>query len=285
MSDSEIREASKQHWGASADSWARGAEEEEKGVAAATSAWMLEAAALQEGERVLELACGAGRIGLQAASRVGPAGSVLCTDFSEAMVEAVSGRVARLEVGNVATRRLDAEHLDLGDEEDFDTVLCRFGYMLMADPVQAMRESARVLRPGGRLVLGVWGAAERNPWLAIILNAVMAHLEAPPPGPEDPGPFALGLQSRLQEVIGQAGFAEVEIAEIEAEERYDSLDAWWEQNIDGSGPLSAVLEALPAAGQSAIRSAASADAEAFLVGDGSLVFPAMVLGARATKPA
>lgn len=283
MGDSEIREASKEHWSASADSWARGAEEEETGVAAATSAWMLEAAALREGERVLELACGAGRVGLQAAGRVGAAGSVLCTDFSEAMVGAVSGRVARLEVDNVATRQIDAEHLDLGAEDPFDAVLCRFGYMLMADPVQAMRESARVLHPDGRLVLGVWGAAERNPWLAIILNAVMAHLEAPPPGPEDPGPFALGGRSRLPEVISRAGFTEVEIAQIEGEERYDSLDAWWEKNLDGSGPLSAVLEALPAGDQNAIRSAASADAEAFLAGDGSLVFPAMVLGARATK--
>lgn len=285
MSDSEIREASKEHWGASADSWARGAEEEETGISAATSAWMLEAAALQEGERVLELACGAGRVGLQAASRVGPAGSVLCTDFSEAMVEAVSGRVARLGVANVTARQLDAEELDLGDEVPFDAVLCRFGYMLMADPLQAMRESARVLRPGGRLVLGVWGAAERNPWLAIILNAVMAHLQAPPPGREDPGPFALGERSRLAEVIGRAGFAEVEIAEIESEERYDSLEAWWEKNLDGSGPLSAVLEALPADDQSAIRSAASAEAEAFLAGEEALLFPAMVLGARATKSA
>jgi SAM-dependent methyltransferase len=283
MTEREYREASRQQWSGAAESWARAAEEEETGASADATAWMLEAAELQPGERVLELACGAGRVGLQAASRVGPEGAVLCSDFSEAMVEAVAGRVRRLGVPNVEARLLNAEQLELSAEERFDLVLCRFGYMLMADPEQALRESARVLRPGGRLVLAVWGRSERNPWLALILNAVMSHLDAPPPQPGMPGPFALGEPERLRMLLGQADLDGVEVEEIETKQTYDSAAAWWDQILEVSGPLAAMLKALPEEDREAIRDEALAAAAAFLGDDGSAAFPASVVGATARK--
>jgi SAM-dependent methyltransferase len=154
--------------------------------------------------------------------------------------------------------------------------------MLMVDPLQALSESGRVLRPGGRLVLAVWGAPEKNPWLSIILDAVMAHLDAPPPKLEDPGPFALGT-GRLSEMIERAGLIDIEIADIEAEQDYESLEAWWDHNLDGSGPLSAVLAALPDTDQAAIRAAALSSAREFVAADGHAVFPAAVVGAKAHK--
>jgi SAM-dependent methyltransferase len=216
VSESDFREASQQHWGDAAKSWARAAEEEETGAGASAAAWMLEAADLQPGERGLELACGAGRVGLQAAAKVDPGGTILCTDFSEAMVESVRKRVERLGIANVEAQVLDAEDLDLDDA--FDVVLCRFGYMLMADPLRALRESHRVLRPGGRLVLAVWGEAGANPWLSSILNAAMTQLGAPPPEPGTPGPFALGGAAGMESLLDRAGLTDVAVAEIEAEQ-------------------------------------------------------------------
>ncbi|HEX5525975.1 MAG TPA: methyltransferase domain-containing protein [Solirubrobacterales bacterium] len=279
MSEAEYREESRRTWSEAASSWARAAEEEETGASRDATAWMLEAADLQPGERVLELACGAGRVGLQAAARVGPDGTVLCTDFSEAMVEAVAERVRRLGVANVETQVLDAEHLEL-EEDPFDAVLCRFGYMLMADPVQALRESARVLRPGGRLVLAVWGPGEKNPWLGTILGAVMAHLNAPPPQPGQPGPFSLGDAARLRELVEQAGLGEVEIAKVETKQRYDSLASWWDEILEVSGPLATILKALPAEDRESIRSTVFAKAEEFDGAEGA-VFPAAVVCAKA----
>lgn len=278
MTDSESAEASRQ-WGDAAASWARAAEEEETGASADATTWMLEAAALRPGERVLELACGAGRVGLQAASQVGADGLVLCSDFSEAMVEAVEERVARLEMPNVRTRVLNAEELDLEGEEPFDVVLCRFGYMLMADPVKAMRESVRALRPEGRLVLAVWGEGERNPWLSLILEAVISHLNAPPPEPGTPGPFALGDPTRLREIVEAAGATVAEIAEIETRQTYDSPAAWWDQILAVSGPLATMLNALPESDRTAIREAVLNRARGFVADDGSAVFPAVVIGA------
>jgi SAM-dependent methyltransferase len=200
------------------------------------------------------------------------------------MVDAVAERVERLGVGNVGTRMLNAEDLDLEDEESFDAVLCRFGYMLMANPLQALRESGRTLRPDGRLVLAVWGPGESNPWLSIILNAVMDHLNAPPPQPGTPGPFSLGDLNRLKTLVEQADMVSAETAEIEAKQRYDSLDAWWDEILDVSGPLATMLNALPEEDRAKIRTAAFAEAEQF-GGEAEAVFPASIICTKALKPA
>ena len=285
MGESDFQEASQQGWNASAGSWARAAEEEEAGASADAAAWMLDAAHIQSGEQVLELACGAGRVGLQAASIVGPDGTVLCSDFSEAMVEAVRERIARAGMTNANARVLDAQRLTLNEGETFDLVLCRFGYMLMADPLQALKESGRVLSPDGRLVLAVWGPAESNPWISTIFNAVMAHLSAPPPEPGTPGPFSLADTGRLQEVMERAGLVEVDFTEIKTEQTYDSPEAWWEHLREVSGPLTALLAALPEADLTAIRAAAISGVQKFVAGDGNVVVPASVLGAKARKTA
>jgi SAM-dependent methyltransferase len=269
---------SRDEWGAAAQHWARAAEQDEVGASADAAIWMLEAADLQPGERVLEVAGGAGRVGLQAASEVGAEGSVLCSDFSEEMVKVARERFDRLGISNIETRALDAQNLDL-DAGAFDAALCRFGYMLMPDPLQALRESARVLRPDGRLVLAVWGEAGQNLWLSNLLNAVMSHLSAPPPEPGAPGPFALGDPAHLRDLLDGAGFADVEVKEIETEQVYESLDAWWEKLLRVGGPLKAVLAPLPDAELNTIRDAALASAQEFVTDDGSVVFPATVIGA------
>lgn len=285
MSDPATPEAGQDQWGGAAEHWARAAEKDEVGAAAEVATWMLRAADLQPGERVLEVAGGAGRIGLQAASAVGPEGSVLCSDFSEEMVKVARERFARLGVSNIETRILDAQNLELEDD-GFDAVLCRFGYMLMPDPLQALRESARVLRPGGRLILGVWGTAEQNLWLTTILVAVMDHLSAPPPEQGAPGPFSLGEPDRLRGLLDQAGLAEVEIEAIETRQVYDSPEGWWERILSVGGPLALILDPLPEADRNAIRDAALAKGrEVAEEHGGETVFPATAVGARARRPA
>jgi ubiquinone/menaquinone biosynthesis C-methylase UbiE len=243
---------------------------------------MLEAAELRPGERVLEVACGAGRVGLQAARAVGPDGSVVCSDFAEPMVAAVADLATRLGLANVEARIDDALELGLGDGR-FDAVLCRFGYMLMSDPALALAESRRVLVPGGRLVLAVWGQGEQNPWLMTIFEAFMSHLGAPPPEPGTPGPFALGDRDEVRRLLAEAGFAEPEVERLDAVQTYGSLEEWWEEIREVSGPLAAVLENLSESDQGAIRDSAISAAKRYLEPDGGLVFPAAVVGARARR--
>jgi SAM-dependent methyltransferase len=197
------------------------------------------------------------------------------------MVEAVAARAKALGLTNVSARVLDAQELDLPDGELFDRALCRFGFMLMSNPIQALRESGRVLAPDGQLTLAVWGSAEENPWLALILNAVVAHFNAPPPEPGTPGPFTLGDETRLRQLLEEAGFKEVSIARLDIEQTYDSLEAWWEEVIAAGGPLATALRALPAPDVEAIREAATGAAQSYVVERGAVAFPATVLGATA----
>jgi ubiquinone/menaquinone biosynthesis C-methylase UbiE len=124
---------------------------------------MVAALAPRPAETILELAGGAGVSGFAAAALLQGEGRLIMTDFAENMVEAQRRRGAELGFDNVEYRVMDAEHMDL-DDDSVDGVLCRWGYMLMADPVAALRETRRVLRDGGRLSFSVWGAPADNPF-------------------------------------------------------------------------------------------------------------------------
>lgn len=127
---------------------------------------MLERAALEPGNRVLDVACGTGLVTLPAAEAVGAAGSVLGTDISDEMVRSLQDAASARGLAQVSARRMDAERLDVPDAA-FDVALCALGLMYVPDPLQALREMRRVLGPGGRVALAVWGARDRCGWAEI----------------------------------------------------------------------------------------------------------------------
>ena len=145
----------------------------------------------QPGDTVLELAAGTGDTGFLAAERIGADGKLISTDFAPAMVEAARRGAEARDLGEAEFRVLDAERMDL-DDSSVDGVLCRFGYMLMADPAAALSETRRVLRDGGRLSFAVWGPPDRNLWAAIPGMTMVEQGHMPPPEPGAPGIFALG---------------------------------------------------------------------------------------------
>ncbi len=140
----------------------------------------------QPGQTVLEVAAGTGETGFAAAARLGDDGRLISTDFSAPMVEAARRRADELELSNVEFRVMDAEHMSLADDS-VDGVLCRWGYMLMADPAAALAETRRVLRPGGRLCLSVWGPADDNQWAVLSRTTLLAAGHAPAAGARRPG--------------------------------------------------------------------------------------------------
>jgi ubiquinone/menaquinone biosynthesis C-methylase UbiE len=127
---------------------------------------LLDAVSLRPGERVLDVACGTGLVTFDAASAVAPQGQVIGIDLAGNMIDAARRRCAEHKVSNLSFTRMDAEQLDLPDAS-FDVVLCALGLMYMPDPEQALREMRRVLRPGGRLALAVWGERSRCGWAAL----------------------------------------------------------------------------------------------------------------------
>jgi len=174
---------------------------------------MLDLALIQPGQRILDIAAGAGEPAVSAAARVGPSGYVLATDISDGIV-ALALQVARERgLKQVETRAMDGEQLDLPDAS-FDAVLCRLGLMYMPHPVTALREWRRALRPGGRVAVVVFSTPDRNSWGALPASIIRRRAHLPPPVPGQPGPFNLGAPGVLDGVFRQAGFADPEVRAV-----------------------------------------------------------------------
>jgi SAM-dependent methyltransferase len=159
--------------------WERAAEayaQHWHGQLAAMQGELLAMAAPARGEVVLDVACGAGLTSVAAARAVGTAGRVLGIDIAAAMVLVARHRVRELGLARVSFERMDAEQLALPDAS-FDLVLCALGLMYVPDPDAALREVHRVLRPGGRAVLAVWGERARCGW-APLFGIVDAEVQS-----------------------------------------------------------------------------------------------------------
>lgn len=168
---------------------------------AEVQALLLARAALAPGERVLDVACGTGLVTLAAARAVGPGGQVMGVDIAERMVDALRGCAAAAGLPQVVAARMDAEQLALPDGS-VDVVLCALGLMYLPDPVQALREVCRVLRPGGRAVFAVWGERARCGW-APLFGIVDAEVRSE----VCPLFFGLGQPGALAQLGRQVGLA------------------------------------------------------------------------------
>ena len=208
----------------------------------------------QPGDTVLELAAGNGDTGFLAAERIGSDGRLISTDFAPGMVEVARRAAEARRLGGIEFRVLDAERMDL-DDGSVDGVLCRFGYMLMADPAAALAETRRVLRDGGRLSFAVWGGPERNGWAAVPGMTLVEKGVLPPPEPGSPGIFAMGDTDRIVELVTGAGFGEPRIEEVAIEWNYADPDEHWAKTLALAAPISDAYSSLDQAEQDQVREA------------------------------
>src|SRR5918998_5406632 len=145
MSD-DVRTASRRRWARSAPGWRARAELQRRSTMP-VSIWMVESLAPQPGHTVLELGAGLGDTGFLAAELIQPGGTLICSDFVPEMLSAAQRRAQALGIANVRFKQIDAaDAIDL-EAASVDGVLCRWGYMLMADPEAALKETRRILRP------------------------------------------------------------------------------------------------------------------------------------------
>lgn len=269
-------------WSAVAPAWAEHASYVD-GRSADLTAAMLRRVAPRPGERVLELACGAGGLSLAAAPLVAPGGEVVASDVAPEMCAIAAARAEAAGLRNVTARVLALEAIDEPDEA-YDVVLCREGLMFAVDPARGAAEVRRVLRPGGRVAIAVWGPRERNPWLGVALDAAAAVLGRPMPPPGRPGPFALSDAGALAGLLRDAGLADVAVHEHDVPLVAASFDEWWARTTALAGPLARVLAGLPDDGARALRARARDAVRPYEAGPGALAFPGLTLLATASQP-
>jgi ubiquinone/menaquinone biosynthesis C-methylase UbiE len=191
----------------------------------AVSEYLLEAAALRSGERVLDIGCGGGKTSMAAARLVGGKGAVVGADLSVPLSELAEQRAADAGVDNVDFRVLDVQ-TDTIEGGPFDVAISQFGVMFFDEPITAFRNIRAHLKPRGRIAFACWQAMERNPWF---FAAAVAEFAPPPPtaapGKSPTGPFALADPDNATQILQSAGFANVRRTahQIEVEVPEDSV--------------------------------------------------------------
>jgi ubiquinone/menaquinone biosynthesis C-methylase UbiE len=214
--------------------------------------WLVDALDPQPGQTILELAAGTGETGFGVAARIEPKGRLISTDFSPNMVETARKESNRLRLKNVEHRVLDAQKMNLTDDS-IDGVLCRWGYMLMADPGVAFSETRRVLRPKGKLALSVWGDPVKNPWVTVPARVISEHTGVPPPSPGTPGVFAMADPERTRSLLADAELKLVQMDDIEMTWHFADFDAFWRFLITMAGAIALTIVGLPESEQAQIR--------------------------------
>ena len=277
-----LREALHRMWASVAPSWSQHATYVDTRGAGGGSSAMLEAAGVRPGDHVLELACGPGGVGLAAAERVGPTGSVVLSDVTAEMTSVAAARAAALQLTNVTTCELDLEHIDQSDRSH-DVVLCREGLMLVPEPARALREIRRVLRPGGRACrggLGSPGNEIRGSASSSTPSARTSACRSHRPGSRGRSPSpTLKLSPHSWWTPSSPTSPSPPIA---IPLRVTSFDEWWTTVPSLAGPIAGIIASLPQEAADAIRATAHRSAPGFITPNG-YDLPGLSLVASGTR--
>jgi len=248
---------------------------------------MLDLAGVAAGQRVLDVAAGAGEQTLAVAERVGPGGSVLATDISPRILEHAAADARRAGLTNVTTRAMDGEELDLPDAS-FDAVVSRLGLIYFPDRDRALREMHRVLAPGGRVAAIVYSTPDRNAFFSLPVSIIRRRAGLGAPAPGQPGPFSLGGPGVLAAAYERAGFRDVVTEVVAAPLRLPDAAACLRFERESFGALHQMLSGLDETGRQAAWDEIAEALRAFESGPGGgggdrFVGPCELVIAVATK--
>ncbi len=235
-------------WGARATDWAEGMEPQFGPLYQA----VFDRAGLRRGQRVADLGCGAG-LALRLAADRGAA--VAGLDAAPALLA-----LARARLPSAELQQGDLEALPFPDAS-FDLVTGFNAFQYAGNPVNALREARRIAKPGGAVLIAVWGPPEGMP-AATVIAALKPLLPAPPPG--TPGPFALSDESALRALAARAGLEGGDCFDVAAPWRFESMT----QAVRAAASSGVAARAIGAAGAEAVDAAHAAALAPFERADG-----------------
>jgi SAM-dependent methyltransferase len=196
-----------EQWQSAAEAWYRWNPAIHRWLGKATDE-MLDLAGVSSGQKILDIAAGAGEQTITAARKVGPSGSVLATDLSPNILGFAKEMARRENLHNIETQVMDGENLTLPDGT-FDVAFSRVGLIYFPDQQKALKETWRVLKPGGRIAAIVYSTADKNEFFSIPISIIRKRAGLPAPLPGQPGPFSLGAPGVIEEAFSKAGFKNI----------------------------------------------------------------------------
>jgi hypothetical protein len=140
--------------------------------------------------------------------------------------------------------------------------------MLMPDPAVALAETRRVLRPGGRLTLAVWGTMEQNPFFTVVAISLVQHGHMPPPEPSGPPVFSMASAERTTALLEGAGFSNVRTETVPVRFELPDVEEYLNVTADTAGPLGLVLQGLSETDREAVKANVEGALARFATQDG-----------------
>jgi ubiquinone/menaquinone biosynthesis C-methylase UbiE len=232
---------------------------------------VVDAAQIEGGQHVLDVACGTGVLTRAAARRVGPNGSVIGLDVNEGMLE-----VAQRKAPEIQWKHGRAESLPFGDNT-FDAVISQFGLMFFEDRSAAIHEMSRVLLPGGRLAVAVWDSLENTPGYAA-MAALLKSLFGAQTAEALYAPFSLGDKETLLPLFKDSHLQDVQITTHDGTARFSSISSWVFTEIKGW----TLSDSIDEAQYQKLLEEAEKELQPYVLSDGRVQFraPAHIVTAR-----
>jgi ubiquinone/menaquinone biosynthesis C-methylase UbiE len=198
------------------------------------SAFVLERAALQPGERVLDLACGSGIVTLQIPPLVGETGKVVGVDIAPPMIAVASAKEKPAGCAIEFREGNGTALVDL-DNGSFDVVICQQGLQFFPDRGTGASEMRRVLAPGGRAIVAVWKSLEHQGLFHPLIETEARQLDMPLE--KAAMPFSFGDADALKTTFEDAGFSSVEIVEHEITAKFRDPDRFLMSVVAGAASV------------------------------------------------
>jgi ubiquinone/menaquinone biosynthesis C-methylase UbiE len=208
------------------------------------------------------------------------------------MLEVAEEEANYMGLTNIVFQVVNDESLSIFSDNTFDSVVCRNGLMFMPDPVKALKAFLRVLKPGGKASVTVWGSPDKSPLMAVVMKTISKHV----PDMKQPsaaaasgtpgGPFSIPSVDMLRDYFLKAGFSDFNAEKIEVTvAETDTAEQFWQGMTEVTGFLVILLSKLPDEKKLAIKNDVLDSLSKIFPSDGPVKFRGELILGTATKPA
>ena len=232
---------------------------------------------IHENDVVLDIASGTGEPGLTIAG-LAPHGRVTGFDIAENMLKTAKEKAGELNISNFAVQQGDACEMPFQNNM-FDKISCRMGFMFFPDMQMAANEMFRVLKPGGRMATSVWFNPSKNFWIGSIMSVINKNIPSIPPPAGAPGMFRCAQPGLMKSILQNAGFGNVEEKEVAGESHYNDFADFWTQMNEIAAPVVGALNKADEVTKTTVKQELHQLVMPYITTDGiSLPFSALVVG-------